>query len=237
MFVCAHPVCRPPVPRLLIIFGCVHIFQNQFARIDPAPLARIDKIQTKLLDSVRYFPHAPCQGCSNWLAAFAAVNRGQRLDPALGSWNDSFAVRAHRTQKQPIEPFSRKVRQVAGDDQIPGRVRCGQSGRDSCQRTSAGLTRSSLSLRVALIRDRVKSQRRISAGRSDNCDLRDQRVEQSGCMEDQRDAAEIEKSLVTAHTRAGTPRKNKGCDLAIAPHVYGAILRLRSGLAQRSGGL
>jgi hypothetical protein len=56
-------------------------------------------------------------------------------------------------------------------------------------------------------------------------------------MEDQRDAAEIEKPLVAAHTRTGTPRKNEGCDLAIAPHVYGAILRLPSGRAQRSGGL
>lgn len=41
-----------------------------------------------------------------------------------------------------------------------------------------------------------------------------------------------------AHARAGAPpRKDGASDLAIAPHDCPANLRLRSGLAQRFGGL
>ncbi len=40
-----------------------------------------------------------------------------------------------------------------------------------------------------------------------------------------------------AHARAGAPCKDGASDLAIAPHDCPAILRLRSGLAQRFGGL
>jgi hypothetical protein len=54
-------------------------------------------------------------------------------------------------------------------------------------------------------------------------------------MNDQRNASEIEESLVAAHARAGASGKNKSSDLAIALHDGPAILRLRAELAQRSG--
>jgi hypothetical protein len=54
-------------------------------------------------------------------------------------------------------------------------------------------------------------------------------------VKNQRDAAEIEKSLVAAHARAGATCKNKSGDLAIALHGYPAILRRRAELAQSSG--
>jgi hypothetical protein len=60
--------------------------------------------------------------------------------------------------------------------------------------------------------------------------------EQPSRVNDQREAAEIEKSFVAAHARAGAPRKNKVSDLAITIHHSQGILRPRSGLAQRSGG-
>jgi hypothetical protein len=57
------------------------------------------------------------------------------------------------------------------------------------------------------------------------------------CMEDQWDAAEIEKSLVAAHARTGASCENEAGDLSIALHGRPAILRLRAEVAQRSGGL
>jgi hypothetical protein len=62
-------------------------------------------------------------------------------------------------------------------------------------------------------------------------------------VKNQGDAAEIEKSLVVAHSRAGATCKNKSGDLAIALHGYTAtrlhgytaILRRRAELAQSSG--
>jgi hypothetical protein len=83
----------------------------------------------------------------------------------------------------------------------------------------------------------MQSELRVSTGRSDNRDLRNEWLDQSGSMKDQRNAAEIEKSLVAAHARTGAPGKNKSSDLAIALHDGPAILRLRAELAQRSGKL
>lgn len=227
---------RPPLLRLFVVSGCVHVSQGQFARIDPAPLARIHKIQAKLLDGVINFSRSPRQRGSKGRAAFTAVHRGQRLDSSLGSRNDGFAARAHRARNQPVEPLRRKIWQVAGNDQIPARMCCGQSRRNSCKRSIARRIRSALSPSVAVC-DYVQSERRISAGRSHNRDLRDQRLEQSSGVKDQRDAVEIEKSLVAAHSRTGTPRKNETSDLGMALHVCPAILRPRAELAQRSGGL
>jgi hypothetical protein len=56
-------------------------------------------------------------------------------------------------------------------------------------------------------------------------------------MEDQRDAAKIEKSFIATHTQAGASRKNEASDLALALRGCPAILRLRAELAQRFGGL
>lgn len=235
MVVCAQTLDRPPVPRLFVIFGRVHVSQDQFARIDLAPLARVDKVHVNLLNGVGNFAHTARQRSGNRRTAFAAVHPGQRFDPALGSWNDGLLARAQRTRKQPVEPFCRKVRQVAGDDQIPPRVRGGQRGGDSGQRPLAELIRSALSLRV--VRYGVQSERCVFAGRSDNCDLDDEWFKQSGCVENQRDAVEIEKSLIATHTRTGAPRKNEASDLAITLHDCAVILRLRSGLAQRHGEL
>jgi hypothetical protein len=235
MLVLAQALACPPSPSPFVISRRVHVFQDQPARIDPSPLTRVNKIHAKLLDGVRNFSH-PARKCSgNRPAAFAAVHRGQRLDPALGSWNDSFTARTRCARKQPLEPFCRKIRQIAGDDQIPARVRCSQSGDDSCERSTAESVRSAPGLHV--VGYRAQPEFRVSAGRSDNCDFGDEWFEQSSCMQDQRNAAEIEKPLVAAHARAGASRKNEPSDLAIAFHECPAILRPRAELAQRSGGL
>src|SRR4029077_2496410 len=154
---------------------------------------------------------------------FLAVHRGQRLDAPLGPWNNSFSARTQCARKQPLDPFCRKIRQIAGDDQIPSRASCGQRGGDSCQRPAAGSVWSAPGLHV--VRYRAQPELRVSTGMSDNCDLDDEWFEQSSCMQDQRNAAEIKQSLVAAHARAGAPRKNKPSDLAIAFHNCLAILR------------
>jgi len=195
----------------------------------------VDNIHVKFFDGVRNFSHAPRQRGSNRRTTFAAVHSRQRLDPALRPWNDGLAARPERTRKQPVEPFCRKVRQVAGDDQIPARVRCGQGGGDSCQRPTPGSVRPVLSLRV--VRDCAQSEHRVFTGRSDNCYLGGDRLEQSSRMQYQWDAPEIEESLIATHARAGASRKNESSDLAIAFHDCPLILRLRMGLAQASGGL
>jgi hypothetical protein len=92
-----------------------------------------------------------------------------------------------------------------------------------------------LSLRI--VSYRAHSELPVSAGRSDNSYLTHERLEQSGCVENQWDATEIEKSLVAAHARAGAACKNEAGDLAVALHGRPAILRPRVELAQRSGGL
>ena len=138
---------------------------------------------------------------------------------------------------QPVEPFRRKVRQIAGDNQVPKRMCRFESGGDSGYRPIPEYFQRIESLRVVHVRDRVQSERRVSAWRSDNCDLDNEWLKHAGCTEYQRDAAKIEKSLISAHTRTGAPCKNKPGDLAIALHDYPAILRLRAELAQRSGEL
>ena len=226
---------RPPLTCLFVISGCIHVSQNQPAWIEAAPLARVDELHAKLFNGVRNLSHALRQRRSNQFTAFAAVHRGQWLDPVLGSWNDSFAARTQRARKQPVEPFCRKVRQVAGHDQIPARLRCGQSGGDSCKRSAARSVRPATRLRLVCYR--AQAELRVLAGRSNNCDFGDERLEQAGHANDQRVAPEIEKSFVAAHARAGAPRKNEASDLAITIHHCQSILRPRSGLAQRSGGL
>jgi hypothetical protein len=163
------------------------------------------------------------------------LSRGQRLDPALGSWNDHLTARTHRTRKKPVEPFCRKIRQVAGHDQIPWRARFGQSGGNPCQGSAAGSAWPWLDLRVVWYR--AQSEVRVSASRSDNCDFGDKRFEQSSCVKDQRDPSEIETPLVAAHARARAPRENETSDLAMAFHDCAAILRPHAELAQRSGEL
>ena len=226
---------RPPLTCLFVILRCIHVSQNQPARIEVAPLARVDELHSKLSNGIRNLSHALRQRRSNQLTAFATVHRGQRLDAALGSRNEGLAARAKCAQKQPVEPFCRKVRQVAGDDQIPTGARCGQSSGDSCQRSVAGFVHPLLGLR--LVRYRAQAKLRISSRRSDNCDFGDERQEQSGRVNDQGVASEIEKSFVAAHARASAPRKNESSDFAIVIHDSPAILRPRSGLAQCSGGL
>ena len=235
MFVLAQSLGRPPLPRLFVISGCVHVSQYHFTWIDPSPFARIDKVHAKFLHRVGNFSYATLECGGNRRAAIAAVHRGQRLDPALGSWNDSFTARTQRTRKQPVEPFCRKIRQVAGDDQIPRRASCGQRGGDSRERPTTESVRHALDLHV--ISDHMQSEPRVSTWRSDNCDFSDKWLEQSRSMKNQRNAAEIEKSLVAAHARTGAPSKNEPSDLAIALHDCPAILRLRAGLAQRCGEL
>jgi hypothetical protein len=235
MLVLAQALGRPPLQRLFVISGRVHVSQDQPARIDPSPLTRVNKIHAQLLDGVRNFSHTARKCSGNRPATFAAVHRGQRLDPALGSWNDSFTARTQCARKQPVKPFCRKVWQVAGDDQIPARVRCSQSGGDSRQWSTPRYILPALGLRV--VRYRTQPKLRVSTGMSDNRDLRDEWIEQSSCMQDQRNAAEIKQSLVAAHARARAPRKNEPSDLAIAFHDCPAILRPRAELAQRSGGL
>jgi hypothetical protein len=195
------------------------------------PFARIYKFNTKLHDCVRNFSYTPVERIRNRRTTFSAVHSGQRLYSVLGPWNDGLSARFERTGKQPVQPFRRKIRQVAGNNQIPARVRCGQSGRDSCQRSVAGTVRPALGLRF--VRYRAQSELPVSLGGSDNCDFGDERLEQSGRVNDQRVTPEIEKTLVATHARAGAPRKNKPSDLAIALHRRPAILRLSVGLAQR----
>jgi len=174
MGVSTQTFSSPPVPRLFIISGRVHVFQDQLARLDPAPLARVDKFDAKFRDSVGNFSHAPRQRGSNRRTTFAAVHSGQRLDPALCSWNDDLPARPERTRKQPVEPFCRKVRQVAGDDQVPGRMGRSQSGGDSGQRPNPKYIRPIERLRVVHVRDYVQSERLVSAWRPDNIDLGDE---------------------------------------------------------------
>jgi hypothetical protein len=161
-----------PLQRLFVISRRVHVFQDPFARLDPAPVALKDEIQTKDLQGGGNFSHSPRQ-------------RG----------GDS----GHR----PIPKYIRLIE----------------------------------SLRVVHVRDRVQSERCVSAWRSDNRDLGDEWLQQAGCMEDQWDAAKIEQSLVAAHGRTGAPCKNEAGDLGIARHDQLAILRLHAQLPQRSGEL
>src|SRR5467141_1152535 len=235
MVVCAQTCGRPPIPRLLVVSWRVHVFQDQFAWLDLAPLVWVDNIHVKFFDGVRNFSHAPRQCGSNRRTTFAAVHSSQRLDSALRPWNDGLAARPERTRKQPVEPFYRKVRQVACNDQIPARVRCGQGGGDSRQRPTPESIRPVLSLRI--VRDCAQSQLRVFIRRSDNCYPGDDWLEQSSHMQNHWDAPEIEESLVAAHARAGASRKNESSDLAIAFHDCPLILRLPLGLAQSSGGL
>ena len=228
------PSC-PPLACLVVISGRVHVSQNQRARIDPSPFARVDKIDAQLFDGAGNFSHALGQCSRKRRSAFAAVDCCQRLHPVLGSWNDSIGARARRSRKQPVDPFGGKVRQIAGDNQIPSRARCGQSGDDSRE----GPTSESIcpSLGLHIISDHMQSEFRVSTGRSDNRDLGDEWLDESRRTKNQRDAAQIEKSLVAAHARAGAPSKNKASDLTIALHDGTAILRLPAELAQRSGEL
>src|SRR5882762_8810638 len=230
MVVSAQTCGRPPIPRLFVFSWRVHVFQEQFARLDLAPFTRVNEVHAKFLDGIRNFSHAPRQRGSNRRTTFAAIHTGQRLDPVRRSWNDGLAARPERTRKQPVEPFCRKVRQVAGDDQIPARVRCGQGGGDSCQRPTPGSVR-------RVVRDCAQSELRVFTGRSDNCYLGDDWFEQSSRMQYQWDAPEIEESLIATHARAGASRKNESSDLAIAFHDCPLILRLCFALAQASGGL
>ena len=235
MLAFAQTLGRPPFQRLFVISGRVHVSQDQPVRIDPSPLTRVNKIHAKLLDGIGNLSHTVRKCGGNRRTTFAAVYRGQRFDPAPGSWNNSFTPRTQCARKQPLEPFCRKVRQIAGDDQIPARARCGQSSGDSCQRPAAGSVQPAPGLRV--VRYRAQPEFRVSAKRSDNCDFGDKWFEQSRRVKDQWNAAEFEKSLVAAHARAGAARKNEPSDLAIAFHDCPAILRPHAELAQRSGEL
>ena len=235
MLVLPQTLGRPPLQRLFVISGRIHVSQDQPVRIDPSPLTRVNKIRAKLLDGVGNFSHTARKRIGNRRTTFAAVYCGQRFDPALGSWNNSFTARTQCARKQPLEPFGRKIRQIAGDDQIPTRARCGQSGGDSCQWSTPRYTLPALGLRV--VSDFAQSQLCVFAGRSDNRDLGVKRFEQSRRVKAQRNAAEIEQSLVAAHARAGAARKNEPSDLVITFHDCPAILRPHAELAQRSGEL
>jgi hypothetical protein len=235
MFAIAQSLGRPPLPRLFVISGRVHVSQNHRARIDRSPLTRVNMYHPKLFDGIGNFSYATLECGGNRRAALAAVHRSQRLDPALGLWNDSFAARTQRTRKQPVEPFCREIRQIAGDDQIPRRASCGQRSGDSRERSTSESIRPALALHV--ISDHMQSEPRVSIWRSDNCDFSDKWLEQSRSVKNQGNVGEIEKSLVAAHARTGASSENKASDLAIALHDCPAILRLSAGLAQRYGEL
>jgi hypothetical protein len=235
MLACAHALGRPPLPRLFVVSGFVHVSQDPLARLDLAPLARIDKVQAQFLNGVRDFSHASRQRSGNRRTAFAAVYRSQWLDPPLCLWNDGLTSRAKRTRKQPIKPFRREVWQIASHDQIPAPLRCGQGGGNARQRPSVGRVWTALGLPIALVRDCAESERGISAGRSDDRYLGDQWFEQSGHMKDQRHAPEIEEALVAAHARAGAPCKDEPSGLLTMSHASLAILRRRVVVAQHSG--
>ncbi len=85
-------------------------------RIDQAPVARVNKVRTKILDRVGNLARAARQRGSDRRGAFAAIHCSQRFHPMLGSRNDSLATRTQCPRKQPVDPFLRKIRQVAGDD-------------------------------------------------------------------------------------------------------------------------
>lgn len=155
---------RPPLTCLFVISRCIHVSQNQPARIEAAPLARVDQRHAKLFNGLRDLSDALPERRSNQITAFAAVHRSQWLDPVL-------------------------------------------------------------------------AELRASTGRSDDGNFGDERLEQPGGVNYQRVAPEIEKSFVTAHARASAPRKNESSDLAITIYHCQSILRPRSALAQRSGGL
>jgi len=235
MLAFVHTPGCPPGSRLFIISGRIHVSQKQSVPIDRSPIAWVDMIHAKLLNHVGNFSHAPREGSGNLRSAFAAINCGQRLDSALGPRNDSFSARTQRTRKQPVNPFCREVWHVAGENQVPWRMRRAQSGGDPRERSISCAIRPTLSLHI--IRDHVQSEVRVSTGRSDNRDLGDERLDQPRGMQDQRNAAKIEQSLVAAHARADASGKNKSRDLAIAFHDGPAILRLRAELSQRSGEL
>ena len=228
---------QPPLPRLFVIFGRIHVFQNQFTGLGLTPFMCMDNIRVKPLDRLGNFSHAPCQRGGNRNLAIAPVHSGQRLDAPLSPWNQNISMRTQRARKQPGNPFCGKIRQVAGDDQIPRQVRSGQGGRDSREWTQPNFLRSVESLRGNLVRDDVQPERCVSRRRTDNRYVGDEWRQQARGMQNQRDAAEIEKSLVAPHARAGAPCKNKSGDLGIALHGYPAILRRRAELAQSSGEL
>jgi hypothetical protein len=227
-FICAfafvQPLGAPPFPRLVIVFGRVHIFQDQRAWIEPAPFALVGDVHLKLFDHVGNFSRAAGESGRDGRAAFAPVNRGERLESAHGLRNDDLPSRADRPREQPFEPRSGKVRKVARDDQVPRQTRCSQGGRNPCQRPAPNSLRSSA--RSILIRNRAQSHRCIPAGRPYHGYAGNERVDHASRMNDQRNAAKIEKAFVLPHARACAARKNKGSDLAAAFHNRPAILRL-----------
>src|SRR5258706_3609590 len=221
----------PPGPRLLVISGRIHVFQHQAVWINPSQPSRVDMIHTKPLDADGKFPHAPRESSGNSRSAFAAIDCRQRLDSALGPRNDGYSTRTQRTRKQPVDPFRRKVWQVAGENQIPWRARRAQSGGDSCERSISRAIHPALNFHA--VSNRMQSEVRVSTGRSDDRYLGNERLDQSHGMNYQPNAAEVEQSLVAPHARAGASSKNKSSDLAITLHDGPAILRLRAELAQR----
>jgi hypothetical protein len=224
MFALVQPLGAPPFPRLGIVFGRVHIFQDQRAWIEPAPFALIDNVHAKLFDHVGNFSRASRERSRDGPATFAPVNRGERLESAPGPRNDDLPPRTGRPREQPFEPRSGKVRQVARDDQVPRRARCSQCAGDPRQWPAPNSFRSSAG--SSLIRNRAQPHRCIPAGRPNHGYAGDERLDQMSRMNDQRNAAKIEKTFVPPHARAGPARKNKGCDLAAAFHDCPAILRL-----------
>jgi|HubBroStandDraft_3_1064219.scaffolds.fasta_scaffold38360_2 hypothetical protein len=155
---------RPPLTCLFVISRWIHVSQNQPARIEAAPLARVDQRHAKFFIGLRDLSGALLERRSNQITAFVAVHRSWWLDP-------------------------------------------------------------------------VQAELRVSTGRSDDGNFGDERLEQPGRANDQRVALEIENFFVTAHARAGAPRKNEASDSAITIYHCQSILRPRSALAQRSGGL
>jgi hypothetical protein len=88
MFAFVQALQAPPVSRFVIIFGRVHVLQNDPVRIEEAPPALVDNFQAKFLDCVGDLPHAVRKRGRDGRAALTTINRGEWLDPALGSRND-----------------------------------------------------------------------------------------------------------------------------------------------------
>ena len=207
-FACARMIGCPPLFRLFVIPGLIHVSQNQAARIDSAPLTRVDKVHTKFLDRVGHFSHAPRQRSRN------RRTHSRRYTAASGSIPRSVCGMT----ASPCERSARESSQSSHSAERYGRSQATIKFQGNCVAARAAEIPARGPRRAHSVRPerarrfhpyRVQSKGRVSVRRSDHCNLGGDEFEQSCRVKNQRGAAEIKKPLVAAHARAGAPSKNE----------------------------
>jgi len=236
MVVSAQTCGRPPIPRLLVVSWRVHVFQDQFARLDLVPFARVNEVHAKFLDGVRNFrtPRAS--------AAAIAAPHSRRYTAASGSIPRSVLGMT-------ASPRDSSARESSQSSHFCRKVRQGRRRRSN---SSASALRSGRRRFLPEAHARVCPARPEPARRPRLRTIRASRIyweirqlllgatigsSNRAICRISGDAPEIEESLIATHARAGASRKNESSDIAIAFHDCPLILRLRMGLAQPSGGL